>query len=142
MPVRETRRFSAREIRNCSANKLLNMKRLSVIILIVSAFFLYFPSCYYDNEEVLYPSLVCDSINVTYDKNISQIMSGYCTSCHSGSQPQAGVSLTTYEEAKANEALIDLAIKHKGKSDMPPGGQLNDCMIRQWDLWLLHEMPQ
>jgi len=118
------------------------MKRLSVIIVTISVFSLYFSSCYYDNEEVLYPSFGCDSINVTYTKNISKIMTGYCTSCHSGSQPEAGVSLTTYEEVKANEALIDLAIKHKGKSDMPPGGQLNECAIKQWDLWLLDEMPK
>jgi hypothetical protein len=119
------------------------MKRLLIISVIIIIFSLYFSSCYYDNEEVLYPVFGCDSINVTYNKNISKIMDGYCTGCHNESYSEAGVILTTYENVKANNAQINDAIKHQGpKSSMPPGGQLNECMILQWDLWRKNEMPQ
>lgn len=118
------------------------MKRLFIVIVTITFFSLFFSSCYYDSEEVLYPVFGCDSINVTYTKNISKIMSAYCTSCHSGQHPESGVSLTTYEDVKANEVRITNAIKHTGSIPMPPGGKLSDCAINQWDLWLFDEMPE
>jgi hypothetical protein len=118
------------------------MKRLSVIIIIVSVFVLYFSSCYYDSEEVLYPIFKCDTIDVTYNTNISKIMAGYCIGCHNDSYSESGVILTTYDKVKANEVRITNAIKHTGSIPMPPGGKLSDCMLSQWDLWLLNEMPQ
>jgi hypothetical protein len=81
---------------------------------------------------------------VTYTKNISKIMAGYCEGCHNTSYNEAGVILTTYENVKANEVRITNAIKHiGGGTPMPPGGKLNDCMILyQWDFWIKNEMPQ
>jgi hypothetical protein len=121
----------------------MNMKRLVIVIVTISFFSLYFSSCYYDSEEVLYPVFKCDTINVTYTKNISKIMAGYCTGCHNDSYSESGVILTTYGNVQANEVRINNAIKHiGGGTPMPPGGKLSDCMILQWDLWLKDEMPK
>jgi len=118
------------------------MKRLFIIIATVFIFMSYFISCYYDSEEVLYPSFKCDSTNITYDKTISHTMESYCTSCHSGPTAGNSVSLTSYEEVVANAERITVSIKQTGKFPMPKGGKLNDCLIRQWDLWIKAEMPR
>jgi hypothetical protein len=120
----------------------MNMKRLFIIIATVIIFSLFFISCYYDNEEVLYPSFRCDSINVTYSRTIAPMMNNYCTGCHSGSSPQGSISLTTYEEVVAYAPRITVSIKQTGQYPMPKGGgKLNDCTLRQWDIWLIEKMP-
>lgn len=120
----------------------MNMKRLFVIIGTVAIFSLFFCSCYYDNEEVLYPSFGCDTTNVSYDSTIVHIMDNYCTGCHSGQFAQGGVSLTTYEEVVALEPRITPAIDQTGKYPMPLGGRLKDCQINQWDQWVHNKMPK
>lgn len=118
------------------------MKRLYIVIVTVFIFSLLFFSCYYDNEEALYPSLKCDSINVTYTRTIAPIMDNYCKDCHKGSNPGGNVSLTTYDEVVANADRITISINQTGKYPMPKGGdKLNDCSIRQWDIWV-KEKPQ
>jgi hypothetical protein len=115
------------------------------LLLFIAAFLLLcfcFSSCYYDSKEVLYPNFKCDTINVTYNKNIAVIMDSYCTGCHSGSNPQGSVSLTTYEEVKTQEPFIDAAIKHTGSKPMPPGGKIDDCSLSQWNIWTSTQMPE
>lgn len=119
------------------------MKRLYIGTATVVIFLSFFVSCYYDNEEVLYPSLMCDTTNVTYNKTIAPLMNNYCTGCHSGSTPGGSVSLTNYGEVVTNEARITASIKQTGPYPMPKGGgKLNDCSIRQWDIWVSNQMPE
>ena len=42
-------------------------------------------SCYYDNEEALYPSAGngCDTLEVSFNNTIVPILSTYCYTCHS-----------------------------------------------------------
>ena len=112
----------------------------------LSAFLLFFiliNSCYYDNEEVLYPSFGCDTTNITYSSRISSILDYYCISCHSGPLPQGSISLASYSEVVGLEARITAAIKHTGPYPMPlNGGMLNDCTLKQWDIWVNSGMPE
>ena len=39
-------------------------------------------SCYYDVEEELYPSLECDTADITYTADVLPIIEGNCFSCH------------------------------------------------------------
>ena len=121
----------------------MNMKRL---IIIMAAFFIsgsFFFSCYYDNEEVLYPSFGCDTTNITYTNTISHTLENYCFSCHSGPLPEGNVSLTSYAEVVSFAPRITPAIKHTGPYPMPQNtGKLNDCLINQWDLWIVAGMPE
>ena len=119
------------------------MKRLfilSITVVLLSSFFF---SCYYDSEEVLYPSFGCDSTNITYSSTIALTMDNYCTGCHGGSAPQGAISLTSYDDVVQYAPRITPAINHTGLYPMPKNaGKLSDCAIRQWDLWLMAGMPE
>ena len=119
------------------------MKRFILLTLTVIIFPPIFLSCYYDSEEALYPSFGCDTTNITYTSAIAPIMENYCTSCHGGSSPEASISLTSFADVKSYAPLITPAIKHTGTFPMPKNaGKLNECTIRQWDLWLMAGMPE
>jgi len=121
----------------------MNMKRLNINIATAFIFSLFFISCYYDNEERLYPSFTCDTTNVTYTGTIAPIMVNYCKDCHSGSAPGGSVSLTSYDEVVANELRITASIKQTGPYPMPKGGgKLNNCSLKQWDIWVRTGMPE
>lgn len=114
-----------------------------MVIITVSLFSSFFFSCYYDSEEVLYPSFGCDSTNITYHSAIAITLDNYCTSCHGGSSPQGSISLTSYTDVVNYAPRITPAIKHTGPYPMPKnGGKLSDCAIRQWDLWVKAGMPE
>jgi hypothetical protein len=122
---------------------MMSIKRLFVIIAAGFIFSSFFLSCYYDSEEVLYPSFGCDTTNVTYQSKISVMISNYCISCHSGPFPEGSVSLSTYMEVMSFEPRITPAIKHTGPYPMPlNGGMLNECTLNQWDIWVRTGMPE
>jgi hypothetical protein len=102
-------------------------------------------SCYYDNEETLYPQLSsqCDTSNVTYTGSISTIMSSYCTSCH-GSGASGGIDLRTFEEVKAYADRIYGSMSHQsGYTAMPKGGsKLDDCTLLKVKVWIDNNTPQ
>jgi hypothetical protein len=126
-----------------STSKKMNMKRLFLIIITVLILSPFFIKCYYDSEEVLYPSFNCDTANVTYQHTIALMMDNYCVSCHSGSNPQGSIRLTTHDDLVINEARITESILHTGVYPMPQnGGMLNSCSIRQWEIWVDTGMPE
>jgi hypothetical protein len=116
----------------------------SIVLLLTLTFFL--QSCYYDNEEELYPvAPECDTTNVSYVNDVWPIISSNCTSCHSGGAPQGNVSLENYDDiviAADNGSLLG-TIKHEdGWSPMPKGGgQLNDCSIATIEKWVNDGTP-
>lgn len=118
------------------------MKRyfLPVVILFV----IFIASCYYDNEEALYPSLnaACDTTNVTYSGTIAPILSNICTSCHGGSVPSGAISLTSYANVQtvAASGLLMKALKGNGVSIMPPSGSFPACRISQFQIWIINGM--
>jgi hypothetical protein len=124
------------------------MKRLYNILIIIPIFLLFFVSCYYDNEEALYPTIdsSCDTIFVTYGKTIVPIMNNNCYACHSNkTAPMYGnnIPLETYADVVANSVQITKSIKHIGP--LPPmpknGSMLKSCSITQWDIWIRKGMP-
>ncbi|HCQ28866.1 MAG TPA: hypothetical protein DIU39_01185 [Flavobacteriales bacterium] len=100
-------------------------------------------SCYYDNEQELYPidpNASCDTLNVTYSGTISIILEAQCNGCHSGTIPAGGIKTDNYTDVKAlvdNGKLMGV-IKHEpGYSPMPKGGQkLSDCDISKFEVWI------
>jgi hypothetical protein len=100
-------------------------------------------SCYYDNEEALYPSLnsVCDTTNVTFSARIVPILADNCLSCHSNASAAAAgnnIRLQDYVDVKARTTAITGSINHSGSfSPMPKnGGKLNACSITLVDIWI------
>ena len=103
-------------------------------------------SCYYDNEEELYPQPPpCDTSNVTYSDDVWPVINNYCSGCHSGSAPSGNVSLSNYTEiatAAQNGSLLG-AIRHEdGWSPMPKNGtMLPSCNIKHIEIWVAHGTP-
>jgi hypothetical protein len=101
-------------------------------------------SCYYDNDEYLYPSnglpSACDTLSPTYLANIAPIFaSGVngCNGCHGiNNHPGTDVITDNYKDLTANINRVWNSINHIGGNDMPKGGgKMTDCdlaKIRQW----------
>ena len=105
-------------------------------------------SCYYDNEEALYPSYntLCDTINVTFSGTITPMLGSNCLSCHSNSNAASfgnNIRLEDYTDVQIKATAIAGSIKHSGTySPMPKnGGKLKDCSIIQFDIWVRKGMP-
>ena len=114
------------------------MKRYWWAIVIIIALFL--ASCYYDNEEALYPALStsCDTTNVTYSGTIAPLLSSNCTICHSGGTPSGSVTLTSYSgvQSVAASGMLMNALKGNGVPLMPPSGVLSACKKSQVQVWI------
>ena len=123
----------------------MNMKRLLVSFAILSIFSLFFISCYYDNEEALYPTLnsTCDTSNVTFSGIISPILANNCYSCHSDANAAFGgnIHLQSIADVITNSPRIVVSIKQTGTKPMPPSGKLSACAISQFDIWIRNGMP-
>ena len=123
------------------------MKRLYLIIAVITVILLFFVSCYYDNEEALYPSLVtsCDTTNVTFNGTIVTILSNNCYSCHSNSTAANNgnnIRLENFADVVARATTIEGAIKHTGSYVPMPknGGKIKSCSIKQFDIWVSNGM--
>jgi hypothetical protein len=121
------------------------MKRLIIPLIIAVTFLLFFISCYYDNEEALYPTIsnVCDTANVTFSGTIIPVLNNNCYSCHSDANAAfgGGVHLQTIADVISNSSKIVPAIKQTGLYPMPPGAKLSNCSITQFDIWVKKGMP-
>jgi len=121
------------------------MKRLLIITTIVSIFSFSIASCYYDNEEALYPSIdsACDTTNVTFSGTLVKILSNNCYSCHSDANAGFGgnIHLESISDVRTNSAKLIVAIKQTGAKPMPPFGKLKDCSITQFEIWIRDGMP-
>ncbi len=121
------------------------MKRLYITIATVFVFLLFFVSCYYDNEEALYPTLnnSCDTTNVTFSGTIAPVLNNNCTSCHSGSIPSGNISLASYAgvQTVASNGTIMNALNGTGVPKMPPSGSLSSCNIGQILIWIKNGTP-
>jgi hypothetical protein len=105
-------------------------------------------TCFYDNEEFLYPELnnECDTTNVTFSGTISDILSNNCLSCHSNSTAASfgnNIRLEDYEDVKTNSQDVLGSISHdSGFSPMPKNAaKLNDCLILQFEIWINDGTP-
>jgi hypothetical protein len=123
------------------------MKRL-IILSSISVISYFIVSCYYDNEEALYPKLdtSCDTTNITFSGTVVPILQDDCYACHSNKNAGANgnnVFLEDYADVKANASKIQASIKHSpGPSPMPKnGGKIKDCSINQFDIWVRNGMP-
>ena len=120
------------------------MRRSIIAITSVTIFLLLFISCYYDNEEALYPTLnnACDTTNVTYNGTIAPLLSSNCTVCHSGSVASGGISLTSYASAQtvASSGMLMNALTGNGVPVMPISGSLPACKLTQFKIWIRNGM--
>jgi hypothetical protein len=124
------------------------MKQMKVLFAVIIIVLPFCKSCYYDNEEALYPSVgtSCDTTNVTFSGKIAPLLANNCLSCHSNATATGsgnGIRLENYTEVQARTAAISGSINHTGSfSPMPKnGGRLKACLIKQFDIWVKNGMP-
>jgi hypothetical protein len=117
-----------------------------LLLLSLSVMLLALSSCYYDNEEALYPvrpsSNDCDTVAPTYSVTIQPIIQDNCLGCHSGSDPYAGLNLSTLDNLKTainNNNLMN-HVRENGYSIMPPSGSLSECNIKELNAWIVNGM--
>lgn len=103
-------------------------------------------SCYYDNEEYLYPTVSgvreCDTASVTYALHIAPIITSKCLTCHrttAASSSGGNIVLEGYsnlQKAASSGKLLGSISHTPGFSAMPKGGnKLSYCertTIRRW----------
>lgn len=116
-------------------------KLKSVLLLIFISATVALQSCYKDNEEDLYPDPdKCNTENVSFSQTVMPVITNNCVSCHSGSAPSGGVSLSNYAEvvASVDGGRFLGAIRHEsGFSAMPQGAaKLSDCNISRIEAWI------
>jgi len=120
------------------------MKRLIIPLFTLILISFFFFSCYYDNEEALYPSITttCDTTDVTYSGTIAPILIDNCYSCHSDANAAFGgnIHLQSIADVVTNSARVVAAIKQTGPVPMPPNGKLRDCSITGFDIWISNGM--
>lgn len=123
---------------------MMNINSVYFKILIFLTFFV-LPGCYYDIEEELYGSSVCDTSAVTYSLSVKPIIDASCNSCHSTASAQGGIILDSHSALKgyADSGQLLGVIRHEsGYSPMPKGGsKLSDCNIVTIEKWVAAGSP-
>ena len=125
------------------------MKRLSTVLAIAVLLSLMLPSCYYDKEEELYPSIgtVCDTTDVTFTRTIAPILASFCYGCHSNpNAPSFGnnIKLENYGDVISILPRVVGSVLHQGDySPMPKNsGALTICAQNQFAIWQRRGAPQ
>lgn len=125
--------------------KKIRMKKIIGIILIAS----FLNSCYYDKEEILYPTTEskCNATNSDFT-SVKITIQENCLSCHSNSSASTiggSIKLEDYADVKnyAENGKLLGTIKHESAySAMPKNGaKLNDCKISQIENWINSGTP-
>ena len=119
------------------------MKRRLLYFVTIVTIIIAVSSCFYDNEEALYPSLnsTCDTTNVTYSGKVVPILANNCLSCHSNATAASAggnIALENFADVSSQAASISAAINHTGPlSPMPKNGsKLKACLISTFDIWI------
>ncbi len=103
-------------------------------------------SCYYDNEEELYPFDVDCNLPpaVTYAGQIEAIIQGNCAvpGCHTGNSPTGGLFLDTYQQVKAVADNGKLTNRTIVQETMPPSSPLSNCDQEAIQVWVNNGAPE
>ncbi len=117
------------------------------MLVLVSIIF-FFSACYYDKEDLVYPSTggVCDTVAMKYSVDVVNILSANCYKCHAGTAALGGGNmLDNYTGLKfmVNNGKLLKAINHlPGASEMPKGDpKLSDCNIAKITAWVNNGAP-
>lgn len=117
------------------------MKR-SIFALIVIACY---TGCYYDTEEELYPTLECNTLDMSYEQDVLPILQNRCYQCHDQANNQGNVTLEGYDNLilRVNSGRFLGAIKREsGFSPMPKNEPaLPACEIAKIEQWVNDGAP-
>lgn len=84
----------------------------------------------------------CDTVNMTFSKDVQPILDTNCYGCHHEGNAYAGVALDNYDGVKqtvVNQQLIGVINQSAGYNPMPPtGSKLTQCNIDKITDWVNH----
>ena len=115
-------------------------------LLIISLFILMSMACTWENEEDLFGIDLCDTLDVSYSRDVVPILAGSCYECHSNSNAPdfaQGIAFEDYKDAFSYSTSIVGAINHEdGFPAMPKGaGKLDSCSISVIEAWVNQGAP-
>jgi hypothetical protein len=121
--------------------QIINLRSLLSLAIIMALLIFSTSSCYYDNEEYLYPNPTeCDVSDVTYSGTVVAILDNFCNACHSSNNPSDGIITDNYSDLQTiiYDGRFRGVINHlPGYSPMPKGGnKLNACNLAKIDAWI------
>lgn len=115
------------------------MKQIFIILLGAA----FFSSCTYNKEELLYNNS-CDTSNVKYSVQVTNIIAANCISCHSGAGASGGIRLNTYTDVR-NSAMsgrllgsITHSPGYRAMPDFSP--KMPECRIAEIRTWIRNGM--
>ena len=118
---------------------MIFIKKTSLVYII---FLFIIQSCYYDNEEELYPNTPsCDTTNANFSQVIQPIINTNCaiSGCHvPGTGRKDFSSYPGIKDVVDDGRLEDRVII---QGIMPPTGPLNDCDIMKIETWIENGAP-
>lgn len=95
-----------------------------------------FVSCKRDKPAPTAPNCPgVDTLRITYQGYVADVMRQHCTSCHGGRSPSAGLALETYAQVRAS-AESGQWYKAMSRGQMPPSGKLDDCTLAKLKRWI------
>jgi hypothetical protein len=125
--------------------KLKYLTFIAVGLLFAGSFF---SSCYYDNNEELYGTINCDTVDISYTADILPILENACLTCHNttsagvlggGNNLEGFDNLSNYIIAgdAQNSTFYASVAWIPGTSFMPQGSEkLSSCNIAQIRSWI------
>ena len=105
-------------------------------LIMATCLWLSLSACYYDKEQVLFPSAVnCSNINAKFSSDIVPIVQSKCsiTGCHDAGSTNKGGPFTNYSEIKAKASIIKSQVL---SGAMPQGTTLSASQIQMISCWV------
>ncbi len=81
----------------------------------------------------------CNLQDVSYEGTILLILQDNCIGCHNSTSPAGGYDYSDYDmllKSVADGSLLGTIRNEEGFSPMPPGRQLDSCMIERISVWI------
>ena len=117
------------------------MKKILLLAAIAGFLVPAMQSCYYDNEEELYPQ-PCPTDNITYSIEVREIIEARCATA--GCHITGGTGNGLFEDYAGVKNKFDngsLRQRVLETRDMPPGGALSTCDIAVLEKWINDNAP-
>lgn len=116
------------------------MKELKIVIAALALSLTACTKAIIDEEAVALPPI---QEKVVYSPDVENIMYNYCITCHGGSAPSAGISLTTYNEVKSQAENGQLLhVVNDEINPMPPNMLLPLDVRQKLQKWADDGFPQ
>lgn len=124
--------------------KFLGVVTTLILIMSISG------GCYYDNEENLYPTGICDTVDVKYSNQVTYIITNKCFDCHSNATQALSGSDESFEGyanisgylATSQTSFLGSINHVAGYTPMPKDRpKLSSCELGTLAIWIQNGYP-